>query len=112
MVLMFVTCSQCRNTGTFDFELKFRPAEKHCKTCHRDESDYWSFNFCTLSCFMTWLKENDVAAAGIPCQNCLDHDTGKPCGFMGGFRQNPKCTTCNGTGRCRGRLVAPAGYQP
>ena len=111
MVIMMVTCSQCRTTGTFDIEVKFRPKEEHCKTCHHDQSDYWTFQFCNLSCLLKWQSENDLAS-GFPCQRCLDFETWKPSGFAGGFKQNGMCQVCKGTGLARGRASVPAGIKP
>lgn len=107
-MIQLVRCSNCAISGTFDIEFKFRPEQRHCKSCGEDQSTYWTFNFCVLSCFSTWMKENDVLNDGVPCRDCINWDTGKSSGHSGGFKQNGTCKTCNGTMKCKGRLVAPA----
>jgi hypothetical protein len=102
-MLTIVTCTNCHKSGTFDVEMKFRPKQKYCKSCGHDEATYWHFHFCTIACLLVWMGENNINGDGFPCQDCIDYATGKPSGFMGGFKQNGKCYSCNGTKASQGR---------
>ena len=105
-MLMIVTCNHCRQSGHFDLELKFRPdGETCCGKCGQEKRDFWLFHFCKLECLFGWIEKHKVAEKGIPCRDCINFETGEPCGFSGGFKQNGTCKTCGGEKAVKGSIV-------
>ena len=106
--MMIVGCTGCHKAGAFDIHLEFTAKHEMCGKCGHDQNRNWRFQFCLLSCMIEWMKKENVAEVGFPCQDCLDilGGEGKPCGFAHGFKQNGICKTCDGKKTVRGRLVA------
>lgn len=104
-MLMLVRCNHCAQSGTFDVELKFHPeGQSCCGHCGQAEPNFWMFNFCNFECLFGWLRKNKVSEKGVPCRDCIDHETGKPSGFMAGFKVNGTCRTCGGEKAVKGAL--------
>ena len=93
-MISIIHCRNCDKIGALNASIKFTYDTKICSLQHIHSSD-WGFHFCNEKCMIDWIHNENIESLGFPCQNC------KSTGFLAGFPQNPKCVSCNGTGRVK-----------
>lgn len=102
-MLQIITCTHCHGSSPFDIHLEADFRHDHC-SCGHQSYGVWRFYFCTLDCFLDWMKKKKVSKVGIPCQGCIGPLSGimghkavfSQTGFSSGFRSNGICRSCKG----------------
>lgn len=93
--MRMIKCDYCNQTGTFDVNLNFEYENTRCNHCNHSQQYDWKYHFCNLTCFFTWLKENNIEEEGFLCKSC------NVTGFAYGHKENGPCAYCDGTKRVK-----------
>lgn len=97
-MLQIIRCEHC-NSVDLRLNLKFTYKFDRCNLYHV-HSSIIDFHFCCLNCMFNWFREKEIEQKGFPCYYC------RGTGFLGGFKENGSCPTCQGTSKIVGHAFS------